>query len=138
MSQENPQQDKRAHFQAVIDALNCRDFDALTDLVDPHCEFRSALAVAEGEVYIGIHGLRKWAESVDATWDGFFIEVAEFHDAGGDQAVAVTRNLGTAKASGIPLDQRSGAVLTWRNGKGWRNVVYSDPREAFRAAGLQD
>ena len=34
--------------------------------------------------------------------------------------------------------EASGAVLTWRDGKLWRNVVYSDPPEALAAAGVPD
>jgi ketosteroid isomerase-like protein len=39
--------------------------------------------------------------------------------------------------SGIPLDVRVGQVWTWREGRMLRNVVYTDPNDAFRAVGLQ-
>jgi ketosteroid isomerase-like protein len=58
----------------------------------------------------------------------------EFHEAG-DQAVVVIRVRGTAKASGVPLDQRTGQIWTWRDGQLWRSVVYSNPADAFRAIG---
>lgn len=120
-----------------MDALNRRDFDAIADLpFDPEGEFRSAFAVAEGEVYIGVDGLRKWAENVDATWEDFHVELIEFHEVDEHRAVLVFHNTGRAKASGIPLDMRTSQVWTWRDGKVWRNDSFTDPDEAFRVVGL--
>lgn len=128
--------DKRAQYQAVVDALNARDFDALAELVGPDTEFHSTIAIETG-IYRGVDGVKQWADDVDATWEDFRIEVLEFHEVGPEQAVAVNRNTGRARSSGIPLDDLRGTVLTWRDGRPWRNVVYSDPDEAFRAAGLR-
>jgi hypothetical protein len=52
----------------MLDALNAREFESLTELLDPAVEFRSVLGAAEGEAgYTGIDGLRQWAEEVDAS-----------------------------------------------------------------------
>jgi ketosteroid isomerase-like protein len=118
-----------------MDALNARDFETLADLsfYHPEGEFHSLLAGVEGEVYVGgVEGLRKWAEDVDATWENFHAEVLEIHELGDEQAVVVFRATGRAKASGIPLDWRVAQVWTWREGKLWRNVSYTDPSEALR------
>jgi ketosteroid isomerase-like protein len=129
---------RREQFEAVMDALNARDFNSLAELLDPEVEFDSVLAAAEGkEAYAGIDGLRKWAEDVDAVWEDWHQEVVDFRDAGGDQAVAVLHTTGRARGSGVPLDTRTGNVL-WRHGKGWRNRSYSDPRAAFEAVGLRE
>lgn len=136
MSPENVP-DKCAQYRAVVDALNARDFDAVTELVAPDLEFRSTLAI-EAQVYTGIDGLKRWAADVDATWEDFRVEVVECHDVGAERAVAVNRNTGRARVSGVPLDDVRGVVLTWRNGQAWRNVVYQHPEEAFRAVGLTD
>jgi ketosteroid isomerase-like protein len=130
--------DKQRDAQAVIDALNARDFDALRELpFDDEMEYRSAFAVAEGGTYRGVEGLRRWAADVDATWDRLRTELAEFHDVDDEHAVAIIRLTGIARASGIPLDVRVGQVWTWREGRMLRNVVYTDPNDAFRAVGLQ-
>lgn len=138
MSPPTTTDDKREEFEAVVGALNARDFDALAEILHPEVEFHSRLAVAEGEVYRGIEGTRQWAVNVDATWDGFEMKVMDFRMVGDQQAVAVLRNLGVARASGVPLQTSSAAVLTWRDGKPWRNVVYSDTREALAAVGLSE
>lgn len=100
-------------------------------------EFHSALAMSEGEVYRGVEGLRSWARNADATWSEFRIEIEEIHDVGDDRIVAVLHLTGLARASGIPLDMRIGQVWTWRDGLVWRNASFTDPREAFRRAGLE-
>ncbi len=136
MSQQNVDV-KRQQFEAFIDALNARDFDSLAELLDPEATFDSLLAASEGkEAYTGIDGLRKWAEEVDAMWEDWHQAVVVFRDAGANKAVAVIRATGRARGSGVPLDTRTGNVLTWRDGKGWGNRAYSDPREAFEAEGL--
>jgi ketosteroid isomerase-like protein len=138
MSQENVEV-VRQQFEAILDAVNARDFDSLAEILPPGgMEFRSALAVAEGEeAFTGIDGLRKWAEQVDSTWEGWRQELVDFR-VGDNQAVAVLRATGRARASGVPLDTRTGNVLTWGRGRGWRIRAYRDPHEAFEAVGLRE
>jgi hypothetical protein len=75
---------------------------------------------------------------MDTTWANVHIELVEFHDAGEDQAVAITRLTGKARQSEIPLDVLMGQVITWRDGKPWRNEAFTDRRKALEAAGLEE
>ncbi len=139
MSRENRPQDGRKQLEATLDALNARDFDALTELLDPAVEFRSILGASEGEAaYMGIDGLRKWAAEVDAVWEDWHQEVVDYREVGESQAVAVIRATARARGSGLPLDSCTGNVLTRRHGKGWRIEAYSDPRHALEAVGLSE
>ena len=61
---------------------------------------------------MGIDGLRKWAEEVDAILEDWHQEVVDYREVGESQAVAVIRATGRAKASGVPLDTCTGNVLT--------------------------
>ena len=138
MSPPPPTDGKREEFEAAVAALNARDFHALAEILHPEAEFHSRLAVAEGEVYRGLEGVRQWAANVDATWDGFELKVVDFRVVGREQAVATIRNGGVARGSGVPLETPSAAVLTWRDGKVWRNVVYADTRQALAAVGVSE
>ena len=139
MSEETTPEDRREQFEAMLDALNARDFESLAELLDPEVEFRSIVGAVEGEAaYTGIDGLRKWAEEVDAVWEDWYQEVVDFREVSESQAVAVIRATGRARGSGVPLDTCTGNVLTWRHGKGWRNEAYSDPSQALEAAGLSE
>ena len=139
MSQETPQA-KRELAEAVFDALNARDFEALGDMpFHPDMEFRSALTAVEGgTVYHGIQGLRQWANDIDSVFEDFNNELIGFHEVDDERAIVVTRVTGRARTSGVPVDERRAQIWTWRNDKMWRNDVFSDPREAFKAVGLSE
>jgi ketosteroid isomerase-like protein len=139
MSQESRPPDGRKQLEAQLSALNKRDFESLAESLDPEVEFCSVLGAVEGEAaYIGIEGLRKWAQEVDAVWEDWHQEVVGYREVGESQAVAVIRATGRARGSGVPLDTCTGNVFTWRHGKPWRNEAYSDPREALEAVGLRE
>lgn len=139
MSQENAGSDRCAQVEAVIAALDARDFDALADMpFHPGMEFRSALAAAEGAVYYGIRGLREWAKNVDSAFDDFRIGLIEFREIGDERALVVSSNRGIAKASGVPIDEQRCMIWTWRNGLIRRNDVYREGREALEAVGLSE
>ena len=54
-----------------------------------------------------------------------------------DRTVALLRLTATARQSGIPLDMRISQLWTWAGGLFLRNESFTDPRAAFRAAGLE-
>jgi ketosteroid isomerase-like protein len=70
-----------------------------------------------------------------SAWEGWELTVESLHDAG-DKVVAVMRQHGRAKATGLPIDMTFGMVFTLRDGKQIRMQMYSDPAEALAAAGL--
>lgn len=138
MSRETARE-KREQAEALLGALNARDFEAIAEMpVHPDLEFHSIIGAAEGGIHHGVQGLREWAEAVDSTFDGFRIELLDLREVDGERALLVIRLTATAKASGVPIDTQVGQVWTWRNAKMWRNEAFSDTRDAFKAAGLQE
>ena len=131
-----PESERWQLAEAMAEALNARDLERLVELTDPEVEFHSVVAAAEGRVFHGLEGFREWAESIDSVFDGFRIELREVHAVEEDRAVVVYRIQGTGRASGLELDQLVGQVWTWRDGRAWRNQAFTDPAQAFRAAGL--
>jgi ketosteroid isomerase-like protein len=126
---------KRELAAEALEALTGRDLGRLAVLVDPEFEFH--FAMIEGEPYRGVEGIGEYFDSVDSTWDDFRFELEEFHDLG-DQSASVSRVRGTARASGVPLDERVAHIWTWRDEKILRVERYSDPAQAFRAVGLRE
>ena len=122
---------------ALIQAVQEQDRDGLSQLLHPQFEFHALIGAVEQRVYAGTDGMLTFLGDMNSTWDGYRIELFDFRDAG-DCAVAVMRISGTAKASGLPLDQYLAQIVTWRDGKVSRVVAYADPADAFRAAGLQE
>jgi hypothetical protein len=69
---------RRRQAEALIAALNARDFDSgVWRELDPEFEFHSALSAAEGEYHVGMDGMRSWAGSMDEMWEDFRIELTE-------------------------------------------------------------
>ncbi len=140
MAEENAQQVTREDAEGFFTALNARDFAAIEALPhwQPQTEFRSVLGAAEGDVYRGICGLRQWAEAVDETWADFRLVIVDFRAVSHDEFVVMYQITGCARASGVPLDTQTAQVWSVRDGKLWRNVSYTDPREALEAVGLRE
>ena len=128
----------RRQAEQLLDALNRRDFEAIEgmDFFAEDAHFRSAIAAAEGDTYLGVDGLRKWAANIDETWDDFTIELIRIEPAGEDRVVAELRNTGRARGSGAPLEMRTGQVWTWRDGRWIGNDSFTAARDAFEAAGV--
>jgi ketosteroid isomerase-like protein len=130
---------RRQQTEAILAAVNRRDFDALDGLgFHPEVEFHSLVSVAEGGFYRGIDGLRAWGVMADDMWRDFHIEVLDVIDAPRERILALLRLTGTARGSGVPLDQRVAQVWEWRDGLLWRNTAYTDHDDAYRAAGLTE
>ena len=91
----------------------------------------------EQQTYEGAEGarvfLRDWLEA----WDDWELEVEALHDAG-DKVVAIVRQRGRSKTSGLPVVMAFGQVWTIRDGKSARMEMYADPAEALEAVGLSE
>ena len=61
----------------------------------------------------------------------------ELHDAG-EQVVAIMRQQGRAKSTGLNVDMTFAQVWTVRDGMQARMEMYADPAEAFVATGLKN
>ena len=70
-------------------------------------------------------------------WEDWQLDVESLHDAG-DKVVAVVRQRGVAKATGMAVDMTFAQVLTLRDGKQVRMQMYADPSEALAAVGLRE
>ena len=70
-------------------------------------------------------------------WDDWELEVQELHDAG-DRVVAVLRQRGRSKTSGMQVEMAFAQVWTLRDGLQSRMEMYSDPTEGLRAVGLAE
>jgi ketosteroid isomerase-like protein len=118
----------------VYDGWAVGDFGAAYELLAPDFEWRQASNAVEPGTHRGAaigSSLRKVFE-VDRD---FRIEAEAYIDAG-DQVMVVARSRGTARQSGLKLNQMFFYVWTVEDGRLVRNQVYGERSEALRAAGL--
>jgi ketosteroid isomerase-like protein len=128
---------RAASITALVEAINRRDHAGLAGVLHPQFEFHAAIGAVEQRVYASSDGLWAFVADMDGTWDGYRVELEEIHDAG-ERAVALMHIYGTARVSGIPLDQDLAQVIEWREGKLWRAVAYTVPTQALEAVGLAE
>jgi ketosteroid isomerase-like protein len=89
----------------------------------------------EQRVYAGTDGMAAFLAEWTSVWDDWRLDVQALHD-GGDMVVAIIRQHGNSKLTGMPLDMPFAQVWTFRDGLRSRMEMYSDVSEAMRAAGL--
>ena len=89
----------------------------------------------EQQVYEGPEGARSFLTDWADAWEDWELEVEALHDAG-ERVVAVVRQRGRSKSTGLPVDMCFAQVWTVRDGKETRMEMYADPAEAIEAVGL--
>jgi ketosteroid isomerase-like protein len=89
----------------------------------------------EQQLYEGIEGTRKFIRDWSEAWDDWELEVEALHDAG-ERIVAVLRQHGRSKATGLTVGMHFAQVWIIREGKQARMEMYADPAEALAAVGL--
>jgi ketosteroid isomerase-like protein len=118
-----------AHFEATGDV----DADILApDFVWDMSHFRGW---PEEQFYDGVEGTRAFLRAWTEPWDEWELELDSVHEAG-EQVVAIARQRGRSRATGMVVEMSFGQLWTLRDGKETRMEMYADASEAMRAAGL--
>jgi ketosteroid isomerase-like protein len=119
------------HFKATGKLLTRR---VAPDFVWDMSKFRGW---PEQQLYEGTEGARAFTRKWSQTWDDWEVELDALHDAG-DKVVAVVRQRGRSKATGVPVEMLFAQVWSFRGGEWTRKEMYADPSEALEAVGLED
>ena len=106
--------------------------------VDPEGELHSAIiGGAEGNVFRGRDGFRKWYAESMASFEELKTELTEYRDLG-DRVVAFGHIHARGRQSGVVIDSPTGWVFTVRRGKLVRADGFLNPAEPLEAAGLSE
>jgi ketosteroid isomerase-like protein len=89
----------------------------------------------EQQVYEGAEGADDFFAEWGSAWDDWETEIEALHDVG-DKVLAITKQRGTSKLSGVPVEWLMAMLWTFRDGKEARMDMYSDPSQALKAVGL--
>jgi ketosteroid isomerase-like protein len=131
MSQENVETAKR-----VTDAFNPRDVDALLELATADCVMTSQLLDATTD-FSGREGIERFYSLLSESWEDFH-SVAQEHRDLGDRVLALGRNMGRGRGSGVPVDAPYGTVFDFLDGEVSRIRLFLDHAEALQAAALAE
>jgi ketosteroid isomerase-like protein len=132
MSQENVEIVRRAfeHFIATGEFL-AENYD--DDFVWDMSTFRGW---PDRQTYPGAEGAVEFNADWTEAWDDLRFEVEDYVDAGDDRVVAIVRQQGRSKTSGVVVDMHFAQVFTIRDGLHHRMQMYASPSEALEAVGL--
>ena len=134
MSQENVE-----IVRDAVVAFNRGDLDTwLDEYWADDIDYRAVERIDDPGPIHGKDGMRVYLQDWIDTFDEFKVEPMELIDAGEEQVVAVFRNSGRAKLSGIETDLTFAVVYTVRDGKIARAREYWTKDKALEAAGLRD
>jgi len=89
----------------------------------------------ERQTYAGLEGAREFMRDWWEAWEDWELEIEELLDAG-ESVVAILRQRGRSKATGLPTDMHFAMVWEFRGGKQVRMRMYASPDEALTATGL--
>jgi ketosteroid isomerase-like protein len=119
-----------------VEDINRGGVDAVVDFFDPEIEYVEDPKFPQAEVYRG-------RDAIVRQWREFFASFSEYRaeaeDLFGvdDKVVGVFHEIGRGKASGAPVDRRTGWVFTFRAGKVLRMEIYLDSADALEAVGVR-
>jgi ketosteroid isomerase-like protein len=115
-----------------------RVFDDLADIFDPAVEVDGPVASVAGAPYQGHTGIEKWTRDIDEQFSEWHIAQEAVWDVG-NQVISLGAIRARGRASGIVVEFRSGAVVTFgADGRITRIRLYADPDEALKAVGLEE
>jgi hypothetical protein len=116
-------------------ALDRGDREAAQNLLAPDIELRDRAEGPDPNVYRGREG---FARSVDESLESFeelrFVPEQAFER--GEHVVVLVTMSGRGRSSGVPVEERIAHLWTVRDGVATRLQAYTDPADAFEAAGL--
>jgi ketosteroid isomerase-like protein len=134
MSEEN--------VKAVRDAagaFNRGDLDTWFEFLTDDIDYRAVEgALDDRGLMHGKEAFRAYVQDWLDTFEDVKMEPVELIDAGGDQVIAVLRNSGRAKLSGVETDLTYAALYTFRDGRIARGREYWTREEALEAAGSSE
>ena len=118
-------------------AMQARDAVAMGEIITDDFEFHSLFAAIEGgKVFRGLNGVAELLDTLDEAWNGLSFDLESVQE-GSAGWLVLYRVSGTARGSGVPLDQAAAMVWSWRGDKLFRSQTFTDLDAARAAAGVQ-
>jgi ketosteroid isomerase-like protein len=122
----------------VVSAFNSDEPRRALSGFHPEIQFASTANALDGSAYVGLEGMGRYADDLEAIFEDWHSEDDRIVDAGDERVVWLHRIVGRAKTSGFPIDQPIGIVWTVRDGLIWRGQAYLSHAEALKAVGLEE
>jgi ketosteroid isomerase-like protein len=133
MSRENVE--PHAIAEAVLEAINSGDLEALVAMSAEDIEFTSLVAEVEGTIFRGHDGIRAWWETVRGAFEDVRWDLLDFRG-DGERGVLHFRMAGML--GGVPVERAMWQAVKSRDGKLTWWAIFRTDREALEAVGLTE
>jgi ketosteroid isomerase-like protein len=130
MSEESANPDLVPLARRLVEASNCRDFDAVESFYAPDCRLRGA-EIGEFEGQAAARGV---VEDMAAPFEDFHIDIEEVLDLGRGVTFAVVVARGRVGGGSAEVQFRFATVATWKKDVVERQFNFIDIDEARAAA----
>jgi ketosteroid isomerase-like protein len=120
----------------LFDVFNRGGIEAILEYSDPEVEWLAGSGWMEEPVYRGHEGLRKLNSFWEQYFESYHLDIEELIDLG-DRVLVLGYQRGIIRGSGDRVEQRTGWICEFRNGRGVRTWVYFSWEEALTAAGVE-
>jgi uncharacterized protein len=111
-------------------SLNRGDLSVVLELLDPDIEWHEPAFSPHAGSHRGRDSFERFVRGWLESFDGFRVEPEQVVERG-DQLVAIVRQTGTGRASGLPVETRLAHVWTVVNGRAVRWEAVPDPEAAL-------
>ena len=124
--------------ESAFAAWNRGDIEAFAGHVSEDVAWLEVSGRPEGAPVerLGRERLRQSLESLFDAWESYHLEVERLEDLG-DRVLALVREVGRGRASGVEVDGRWGYLITVEGGLIARIEAYRDAALALQAAGAR-
>ena len=114
------------------------DLDWLDRHTDPEVEIAQPPNLPGTSTYTGKEGLREALRDWPSQWEDFRIALVETTALDQGRVLAMTRQVGRGKGSGVEVEADFAFLFTVRQGKLVRWQMFTGREEALEAAGLSE
>ena len=133
MSEENVEL-VRAH----IEAWRAEDAPRALAFLDPHVVLDVSRTGGIDSAFHGHEAIAEFFRRYAGTFEDYRWEIERLTDLGSGAVLAVSRETGRGKGSGVPVDRPLATLYTVIGGKIARITTFRSEREALEAAGLRE
>jgi hypothetical protein len=121
-----------------VEWWNRRDVESMVAECHPEVEFRTSIALVEGEggVYRGFDAIRQWLAAIDDVFSELHAVIEKLWELDPDTYLGSGRMQGRGKGSDAPFDLPFFWVIRQREGLLWRWEGYVTDEGALESVGL--
>ena len=123
---------------AHIEAWRAEDAPRALSFLDPHVVADVSRTDEIDSAVYGHEGIAEFFRRYAGTFEDYRWEIERLTDLGSGAVLAVSRETGRGKGSGVPVDRPLATLYTVIDGKIARITTFHSEREALEAAGLSE